>query len=51
MSIYDYFNRQVLLPLIEPAQFTAEAFTAVLLEADVKISMDGVGRAIDNVFI
>jgi putative transposase len=33
------------------SQFTAEAFTAVLLEADVKISMDGVGRAIDNVFI
>ena len=27
------------------SQFTAEAFTSVLLEAGVKISMDGVGRA------
>ena len=33
------------------SQFTAEAFTSVLLDAGVKISMDGVGRAIDNVFI
>ena len=33
------------------AQFTAEAFTKVLAEAEVAISMDGVGRAIDNVFI
>jgi putative transposase len=33
------------------SQFTATAFTSVLLEAGVAISMDGVGRAIDNVFI
>jgi len=33
------------------SQFTAEAFTSVLLDTGVKISMDGVGRAIDNVFI
>jgi putative transposase len=33
------------------AQFTAEAFTEVLLERGVKISMDGKGRWIDNVFI
>jgi putative transposase len=33
------------------SQFTSEAFTAVLKDAEVKISMDGVGRAIDNVFI
>jgi putative transposase len=32
-------------------QFTAEAFTSVLLERGVKISMDGKGRCIDNVFI
>ena len=32
-------------------QFTAEAFTSVLLEHGVKISMDGKGRCIDNVFI
>jgi putative transposase len=33
------------------AQFTAEAFTEVLLERGVKVSMDGKGRWIDNVFI
>jgi putative transposase len=33
------------------SQFTSEEFTRVLKEAGVAISMDGVGRAIDNVFI
>ena len=32
-------------------QFTSVAFTSVLKEADVRISMDGRGRALDNVFI
>ena len=32
-------------------EFTANPFTKVLLDAGVAISMDGVGRAIDNVFI
>jgi putative transposase len=33
------------------SQFTATAFIKVLSDAKVTISMDGVGRAIDNVFI
>lgn len=33
------------------SQFTSEDFTAVLKKNDIKISMDGKGRAIDNVFI
>lgn len=33
------------------SQFTAEPFIRVLLKAEITISMDGVGRAIDNVFI
>jgi putative transposase len=33
------------------AQFTSRAFTGVLEAADVAISMDGRGRALDNVFI
>jgi putative transposase len=33
------------------SQFTSEAFTKVLLDHDVKISMDGKGRWMDNVFI
>ncbi|MDB4619127.1 DDE-type integrase/transposase/recombinase [bacterium] len=33
------------------AQFTSEAFTGVLLQKKIAISMDGRGRALDNVFI
>jgi putative transposase len=33
------------------SQFTSEAFTGVLLDKQVSVSMDGRGRAIDNVFI
>lgn len=33
------------------AQFTSQAFTARLQEGGVRISMDGRGRALDNVFV
>ena len=33
------------------SQFTSEAFTRVLLDKRIAISMDGRGRALDNVFI
>ena len=33
------------------SQFTAEAFTSVLLERGVKVSMDGKGRYTDNIFV
>ena len=33
------------------SQFTSDVFTDVLLEHGIKISMDGKGRAIDNIFI
>lgn len=33
------------------SQFTSEAFTSVLLEHKIKISMDGKGRCIDNIFV
>lgn len=33
------------------AQFTAEDFTGVLLKRGIKISMDGKGRCLDNVFV
>lgn len=32
-------------------QFTSEAFTNILLDKRIKISMDGRGRAFDNIFI
>ena len=33
------------------SQFTSEEFTTVLIDAGVRISMDGKGRWMDNVFI
>ena len=33
------------------SQFTSEAFTGLLKAADVSISMDGRGRAFDNIFV
>lgn len=33
------------------SQFTSADFTGVLLEQDVRISMDGRGRALDNIFV
>lgn len=33
------------------SQFTSEGFTDILLANDIKISMDGRGRAFDNIFI
>jgi putative transposase len=33
------------------SQFTSDAFTDILNRNNIKISMDGKGRAIDNIFI
>lgn len=33
------------------SQYTSNAFTALLISNGIRISMDGVGRALDNVFI
>jgi len=33
------------------SQFTSNSYTNILLAADVKISMDGRGRALDNIFV
>jgi putative transposase len=33
------------------SQFTSDKFTRILLDKDIKISMDGKGRALDNIFI
>jgi putative transposase len=33
------------------AQFTAHAFTGTLKDAEIRISMDGRGRALDNIFV
>jgi len=33
------------------SQFTSSAFTGLLKQTDVQISMDGRGRAFDNIFV
>jgi putative transposase len=33
------------------SEFTAGAFTKMLIDKDIRISMDGKGRALDNIFI
>ncbi len=33
------------------SQFTSPKFTALLIEKDVRISMDGKGRVFDNIFV
>jgi putative transposase len=33
------------------AQFTSDAFTKILLDRQIQISMDGRGRALDNIFV
>lgn len=45
------FGKPEIFNTDQGAQFTASAFTNVLREHDVKISMDGKGRCLDNVFV
>ena len=45
------FGRPEIFNTDQGSQFSAEAFTGVLLAREVKISMDGKGRCIDNVFV
>jgi putative transposase len=46
-----HFGRPEIFNSDQGSQFTAKDFTDVLLAAGVKISMDGKGRCIDNVFV
>ena len=36
---------------VEYTQFTSTAFTDILKREEIKISMDGRGRALDNIFV
>ena len=44
-------NQPAIFNTDQGSQFTSHDFTLVLKERDIAISMDGKGRAIDNVFI
>jgi putative transposase len=45
------FDKPDIFNTDQGAQFTAEAFTSVLRDAGIRISMDGKGRCLDNVFV
>lgn len=45
------YPRPTIFNTDQGSQFTADVFTSVLQEAKVQISMDGKGRAIDNIFV
>jgi putative transposase len=44
-------NRCIIFNTDQGSQFTSPKFTNVLKEKNIKISMDGRGRALDNVFV
>jgi putative transposase len=45
------YGRPEIFNTDQGSQFTADDFTGILLGAGVKISMDGKGRCLDNVFV
>ena len=45
------YGRPAIFNTDQGSQFTSAAFTGVLRDADIRISMDGRGRCMDNIFI
>ncbi len=50
-EVLDQFGRPEIFNTDQGSQFTSLWFTGVLQKAGIRISMDGRGRWIDNVFI
>lgn len=46
-----YYGKSEIFNTDQGCEFTATEFTSLLEEANVKISMDGKGRALDNIFV
>ncbi len=44
-------GRQEIFNTDQGSQFTSQAFTGLLLEQGIQISMDGKGRYLDNIFV
>lgn len=47
----DQFGKPEIFNTDQGSQYTSEEHTKILLDNDIKISMDGRGRAIDNIFV
>ena len=50
-SALDNWGRPQIFNTDQGSQFTSKAFTSILKENEIAISMDGKGRALDNVFV
>lgn len=46
-----HFGKPEIFNSDQGSQFTSDAFTGVLIENGISISMDGRGRALDNIFV
>jgi len=51
LEALERFGQPEIFNTDQGAQFTDRAFTGILLERGVKVSMDGRGRCLDNVFV
>lgn len=47
----DLYGKPEVFNTDQGSQFTSEIFTQILLDNQIQISMDGKGRAIDNIFV
>lgn len=47
----DRYGKPEIMNSDQGSQFTSEVYTGLLLKNDIQISMDGKGRALDNIFI
>ena len=47
----DFYGKPEIFNTDQGSQYTSEDFTSILLDKQITISMDGRGRALDNVFI
>ena len=50
-SALERYGRPEIFNTGQDSQFTSIAFTQVLMQQGIKISMDGRGRALDNIFV
>ena len=50
-SALKHYGKPEIFNTDQGSQFTGRAFTDTLIQAGIKISMDGRGRALDNIFV
>ena len=44
-------DKRAIVNIDQGSQYTGSAFTSVLKNHEIRISMDGKGRAMDNIFV